>query len=140
MYQTMTEIGKQYGIDAKTVGRILYDLKLRDRHHPEQKGFPFEQVVTHGIAKAYTGRSGDIYYKYDIERIRDEFEALAAESAVPRETQKQAERAEAAGIAEKLQQMLTLLNEVLSSGEIGKLYRLKADIADIYALLPTEQN
>jgi hypothetical protein len=32
--------------------------------------------------------------------------------------------------------MLASLNSVLESGEIDRLYRLKADIADIFALLP----
>ena len=50
MYLTMTQIGKSYGVDAKTVGKILYDLKIRDANHPEQKGFPHEQAVTHGMS------------------------------------------------------------------------------------------
>ena len=52
MFQTMTQIGKDYNIDAKTVGTFLYKLKIRDANHAEQKGFPFEQAITHGIAKA----------------------------------------------------------------------------------------
>ena len=70
MYQTMTQIGKAYDVDAKVVGQVLYDLNIRDKNHPEQKGFPYEQAVVHGIAKAYTGRTGDIYYRYDIDRMK----------------------------------------------------------------------
>ena len=137
MYQTMTQIGKTYNIDAKIVGQILYDLDIRDKNHPEQKGFPHEQAVTHGIAKAYTGRTGDVYYRYDIERIKEEFEARLAvlrteEHPQHRET---AERPAAGDMEAKLQLMLATLNTVLQTGEIEKIHRLKGDIADIYALL-----
>ncbi|MEJ2501482.1 MAG: hypothetical protein P8Y65_10265 [Campylobacterales bacterium] len=140
MYQTMTQIGKTYGVDAKTVGQILYELNIRDKNHPEQKGFPYEQAVTHGIAKAYTGRTGDVYYRYDIERIKEEFEQRLAQL----NAQKPREDAPAktpqifdtgTAIETKLQQMLTALNTVLETGEVEGLHRLKGDIADIYALL-----
>lgn len=138
MFQTMTQIGKDYNIDAKTVGKFLYKLKIRDANHPEQKGFPFEQAITHGIAKAYEGRGGEIYYRYNIEAIKEEFEKLV--TALPEQTSsdKSVESDKDADITieSKLQQMLTALNGVLQSGEITQLYRLKADIADIYALLP----
>jgi hypothetical protein len=140
MYQTMTQIGKTYGVDAKTVGQILYDLKIRDANHPEQKGFPYEQAVTHGIAKAYTGRTGDVYYRYDIERIKEEFEERLALKRVemPEENpkpEKKEEHSTVNAIEAKLQQMLTTLNSVLQTGEIDGIHRLKGDIADIYALL-----
>ena len=141
MYQTMTQIGKTYGVDAKTVGKILYALKIRDAEHPEQKGFPYEQAVTHGIAKAYTGRTGDIYYRYAIERIKEEFEAelkrLQAEMPPEEKHPPVPEKAATAGqtIETKLRQMLSTLNTVLSTGEIEQIHRLKGDIADIYALL-----
>lgn len=139
MYQTMTQIGNSYGIDAKTVGKILYDLDIRDANHPEQKGFPHEQAVTHGIAKAYTGRTGDKYYRYDIERIKEEFEARleAMKSLAQTKTSQTAPQTKKAGntIETKLEQMLATLNRVLETGEIGGVHRLKGDIADIYALL-----
>jgi hypothetical protein len=141
MYQTMTQIGKTYGVDAKTVGQILYELNIRDKNHPEQKGFPYEQAVTHGIAKAYTGRTGDVYYRYDIERIKEEFETRLAQLKIerPKEEEKPTQAAgpsaNSGAIENKLQQMLMTLNTVLDTGEIGGIYRLKGDIADIYAIL-----
>jgi len=140
MYLTMTQIGKSYGVDAKTVGKILYDLKIRDANHPEQKGFPHEQAVTHGIAKAYTGRTGDVYYRYDIERIKEEFEEKLA-LMPPEDQRKEPIPVSSSGTAvpvtieAKLQQMLDTLNTVLHTGEISGIHRLKGDIADIYALL-----
>ncbi len=140
MYQTMTQIGKNYDVDAKTVGRVLYDLKIRDAEHPEQKGFPFEQAVTHGIAKAYTGRTGDVYYRYDIDRIKEEFEARLKAVAKEDGSQRVEARTESkdrptASVEEKLQEMLSTLNTVLQTGEIEGIYRLKGDIADLYALI-----
>ncbi len=138
MYQTMTQIGKHYGVDAKTVGKILYDLNIRDRNHPEQKGFPHEQAVTHGIAQACTGRTGEVYYRYDIGRIKEEFEAALAQSAA--KSTEQADDAAAPVISApkieaKLRHMLSMLNQVLETGEYGGIHQLKGDIADIYALL-----
>ncbi|WP_345985233.1 hypothetical protein WCX49_11550 [Sulfurimonas sp. HSL-1656] len=140
MYQTMTQIGRTYGVDAKSVGKILYLLKIRDPEHPEQKGFPYEQAVVHGIAKAYTGRTGEPYYRYDIERIKEEFEAelqrLKAESPEQQTVPEKAATPPPTGTVEaKLQEMLTLLNNVLQTGDINGIYRLKGHIADIYALL-----
>ncbi|MEN8146299.1 MAG: hypothetical protein ABFR02_01620 [Campylobacterota bacterium] len=138
MFQTMTQIGKDYNIDAKTVGKFLYKLKIRDANHPEQKGFPFEQAITHGIAKSYEGRGGEMYYRYNIEAIKEEFEKLVA--ALPEQTSSDKSMASKQSadntIESKLQQMLTTLNTALQTGETSQLYRLKADIADIYALLP----
>lgn len=138
MFQTMTQIGKDYNIDAKSVGKILYKLKIRDANHAEQKGFPFEQAITHGIAKAYEGRGGETYYRYNIQAVKEEFERLV--SALPEQTVSQHNEEpthKADGTIEsKLQQMLSLLNSVLQTGETDQLYRLKADIADIYSLLP----
>jgi hypothetical protein len=140
MYQTMTQIGKTYNVDAKTVGQVLYDLNIRDAGHPEHKGFPHEQAVIHGIAKAYTAPTGDLYYRYDIERIKEEFEArlkqLAAQTPpakAPRTAPKQPGKNPA--IEQKLEQMLGTLNTVLQTGEIAGIHRLKGDIADLYALL-----
>ncbi|WP_345972444.1 hypothetical protein [Sulfurimonas diazotrophicus] len=140
MYQTMTQIGKTYGVDAKAVGKILYTLKIRDPDHPEQRGFPFEQAVVHGIAKAYTGRTGEPYYRYDIERVKEEFEAEL--KRLPPEHQTLPSQKTMAGdvsgngtIEAKLQEMLTALNSVLQTGEIDGLHRLKGDIADIYGIL-----
>ncbi|WP_345987949.1 hypothetical protein WCX18_11415 [Sulfurimonas sp. HSL1-2] len=140
MYQTMTQIGKTYGVDAKIVGKILYALKIRDPDHPEQKGFPYEQAVVHGIAKAYTGRTGEPYYRYDIERVKEEFEAEL--HRLQSESQDDQPQKNMTGdlsvnvtIEAKLQQMLSTLNSVLATGEIGGVYRLKGDIADIYSIL-----
>lgn len=136
MFKTMTQIGKEYNIDAKTVGKLLYKLKIRDANHSEQKGFPDEQAITHGIAKAFEGRTGEKYYRYNIGPIKEEFEKLLAtlpEQPAPEATPKQLSSSNR--IEGKLQQMLSLLNSVLENGEVKKLYRLKADIADIYALL-----
>lgn len=132
MYQTMTQIGKTYNVDAKTVGKLLYKLGIRDPEHPVEKGFPFDQAITHGIAKAYEGRSGETYYRYDITSVKEEFEKLlhalpAVEASAP---------ARSGSIEAKLQQMLSAINSVLENGDVERLYRLKADIADIYALLP----
>lgn len=140
MYQTMTQIGNTYGVEAKIVGQILYDLNIRDKHHPEQKGFPHEQAVTHGIAKAYTGRTGDKYYRYDIERIKEEFEAALAQlkTETPEGEDQTAPAAKiqtATTVEAKLREMLATLNSVLETGEIGGIHRLKGDIADLYALL-----
>lgn len=139
MFQTMTQIGKDYNIDAKTVGKFLYKLKIRDANHAEQKGFPFEQAITHGIAKAYEGRSGEMYYRYNIDTVKDEFEKLVTalpEQTAPDQIIDPAHSVENTTIETKLQQMLNALNDTLKSGDITQLYRLKADIADIYALLP----
>lgn len=138
MFQTMTQIGKDYSIDAKTVGKLLYKLKIRDANHTEQKGFPFEQAITHGIAKAYEGRGGEMYYRYNIEAVKEEFEKLITalpEQAAPQEGKKSTPKADDT-IENKLQKMLTTLNNALQTGETSQLYRLKADIADIYSLLP----
>jgi len=134
----MTQIGKDYNIDAKTVGKFLYKLKIRDANHTEQKGFPFEQAITHGIAKAYEGREGLLYYRYNIESIKEEFEKLV--TALPEQTASEQSNEPVHKVDEtienKLQLMLTTLNSALQTGETSKLYRLKADIADIYSLLP----
>ncbi len=142
MFQTMTQIGNLYDTDAKTIGKILYDLKIRDYNHPEQKGFPYEQAITHGIAKAFSGRTGDAFYKYDISSIKEELEKRIADIPKPeRTTPHQANPALQSNneMKIKLQAMLTLLNRVLETGEIEMIYRLKADIADIYALLETAE-
>lgn len=137
MFQTMTQIGKTYAIDAKTVGQILYELDLRDRNHPEQPGFPHEQVIIHGIAKAFKGRTGDVYYKYDIERIKEEFEAkvqhkraISSDQAPAAQPITQHEQYPAT----ILHNMLTTLNHAIQNGDFGDLYKLKANIADLYAL------
>ncbi len=139
MFQTMTQIGKDYNIDAKTVGTLLYKLKVRDPNHPEQKGFPFEQAITHGVAKAYEGRSGEMYYRYDIQTMKEEFEKLLAplleQAAGTEKSIDHAYSVDGHTIETKLEQMLKALNETLKSGDTSQLYRLKADIADIYALL-----
>ncbi|WP_345974008.1 hypothetical protein [Sulfurimonas sp. HSL3-7] len=138
MFQTMTQIGKEYNIDAKTVGKLLYKLKIRDANHSKQKGFPYEQAITHGIAKAFEGRSGETYYRYNIGPIKEEFEKLLAtlpEQPISEASLDTAPNRLSISIEGKLQQMLSVLNSVLESGEVEKLYRLKADIADIYALL-----
>ncbi len=141
MFQTMTQIGKTYDIDAKTVGKLLYKLKIRDPNNTEQKGRPFEQAITHGIAKAFEGRSGELYYRYNIEAIKEEFVALLASlpEQTPIDTGVKPIKPTGNTIESKLQQMLSALNTVLESGETDQLYRLKADIADIYALLPTRR-
>lgn len=135
MLQTMTQIGKHYGVDAKTVGQILYDLNLRDRNHPEHPGFPHDQVVVHGIARAFKGRTGDVYYKYDIERIREEFENRVRQ-VQPETTPREPAETPEEPIGTILQRMLLTLNHAVESDDRQDLYRLKADIADLYALLP----
>ena len=140
MFQTMTQIGKDYNIEAKIVGKFLYKLKIRDGNHAVQKGFPFEQAITHGIAKVYEGRGGDSYYRYNIEAVKDEFEKLV--TTLPEHTQTTSTKTLETSppvestIEDKLHQMLTALNSALESGKKDQLYRLKADIADIYAMLP----
>ena len=140
MFQTMTQIAKTYDIDAKTVGKLLYKLKIRDPQHPIEKGFPFEQAITHGIAKAYEARSGETYYRYNIVPVKEEFEKLLpvlSEQPKPKDDTAEKKATKPMSIEFKLQQMLTDLNRALETGEISQLYRLKADIADIYALLPS---
>jgi|GEM_PF-3468817 hypothetical protein len=143
MFETMTQIGKRYNVDAKEVGKLLYKLKIRDAKHPTQKGFPFDQAITHGIAKLYEGRSGESYYRYNIEPIKEEFERLIQSLPVDNDVKLELASLETNApikvqvtIQSKLKTMLSALNKVLESGEIDQLYRLKADIADIYALLP----
>ena len=141
MFQTMTQIAKNYELEAKDVGNILYDLKIRDANHPVQKGFPFEQSITHGIAQATTARSGETYYRYDITSLQEEFVKRVTalkekqEKLLPKNTTHTLPQTSPATIEHKLQEMLQTLNLVLASGEMEKLYHLKADIADIYALL-----
>ena len=144
MFQTMTQIGQTYNIEAKSVGAFLYKLNIRDSKHSEQKGFPFEQAITHGIAKAYESRAGETYYRYNIEPIKEEFEKLLSalpEPIVAQQAQQQEATIKMTGptIETKLKEMLITLNTVLATGEIEKLYRLKADVADIYALLPSSR-
>ena len=78
-----------------------------------------------------------MYYRYNIEAIKEEFEKLV--TALPEQTasEKSMESKQSAddAIEKKLQQMLTALNSALQTGETSQLYRLKADIADIYSLL-----
>ena len=143
MFKTMTQIGKEYDIDAKEVGKALYRLKIRDADHPVQKGFPFEQAITHGIAKLYEGRSGEAYYRYNIDPVKEEFERLIADVRNQKETTDKVASSTlpqmsvpVPSIETKLKEMLTTLDQAIVSGETQWLYRLKADIADIYALLP----
>ncbi len=137
MFQTMTQIGHLYSTDAKSIGKILYDLKIRDYDHPEQKGFPHEQAITHGIAKAFSGRTGETFYKYDISSIKEEVEKRIADLPAKEQTfdLKTSAAADNTNIKHKLKEMLSLLNHVLETGDINTLYRLKADIADMYVLL-----
>ena len=138
MFQTMTKIAKTYGIDAKSVGTLLYKLKIRDPQHPEQKGFPFEQAITHGIAKEAEGRDGVKYYQYNIETIKNEFEALL-EMQEPKTMKLQPNIQAPSSLEAKLQQMLQTLNHTLETQNLNDIYRLKADIADIYALLAMQK-
>jgi len=146
MFETMTQIGKRYNIDAKEVGRLLYKLNIRDAKHPTQKGFPFEQAITHGIAKRYDGRGGEQYYRYNIESIQEEFERLVNTLPVSTQTDTTSTKTlkkvpvnrTPVDIETKLKIMLSTLNQAIESGEIVMLYQLKADIADIYALLPSK--
>ena len=141
MFQTMTKIAKTYGIDAKSVGTILYKLKIRDPQHPEQKGFPFEQAITHGIAKEAEGRDGVKYYQYNIETIKNEFEALLETTENKKENQTRVRTSvhTPSSMESKLQQMLQTLNHTLETQNLNDIYRLKADIADIYALLSMQK-
>ncbi len=80
MYMTLTQIGKRYDISAIKAGKILYDLGIRDPDHPVEKGFPYEQYETHGIAKAVVDNHGTVrYYRYNLEPIREEFESLLSD-------------------------------------------------------------
>jgi len=143
MFETMTQIAKRYNIEPKEVGKLLYKLKIRDAKHPTQKGFPFDQAITHGIAKSYEAPDGGQYYRYNIEPIKEEFERLISTLQVQEsvETSEEVTKRDTpsttpTNIEGKLKSMLSSLNSVLESGEIDQLYHLKSDIADIYALLP----
>ena len=143
MFETMTQIAKRYNIEAKEVGKLLYTLKIRDVKHPIQKGFPFEQAITHGIAKAYEAPDGGQYYRYNINPIKEEFErmanalTLADKIETPSQDLKSTTQHNAPNdIESTLKMMLVSLNKVLDGGEIEQLYHLKSHIADIYALLP----
>ena len=141
MFQTMTKIAKTYGIDAKSVGTLLYKLKIRDPQHPEQKGFPFEQAITHGIAKEAEGRDGVKYYQYNIHTIKSEFEALlnaTQEKDVNKVVVKSTIQVPSS-MTSILQQMLQTLNHTIETQNLNEIYRLKADIADLFALLSAEQ-
>ncbi len=135
MFQTMTQIGNIYNTDAKSIGKILYDLKIRDYDHPDQKGFPYEQAITHGIAKAFSGRTGDTFYKYNISSIKEEVEKRIANLPNKEQPSEPSISTGNTDIKRKLKEMLTLLNRVLETGDITMIYRLKADIADMYMLL-----
>jgi len=137
MFQTMTQIGNLYNTDAKSIGKILYDLKIRNYDHPEQKGFPYDQAITHGIAKAFSGRTGDTFYKYDISSIKEELEKRIDDLPNKEQTTLQTKlvATDDGNKKKKLKEMLTLLNRVLETGDINMIYRLKADIADMYALV-----
>jgi len=143
MFQTMTKIGNNYHTDARTVGKILYTLKIRDYHHPEQKGFPYEQAITHGVAKAFQGRTGETYYKYDITSIKEEFEAeLARQSKstitkMPEKKDRMIPNTDA--LKNKIHAILKTLNRVIETEEMGALYRLKSDIAEMYVLLDVNE-
>lgn len=77
MFQSIKEIAEAYGVSAKQVGQVLYLLGIRDEHHPVTKGFPFDQYITHGIARAVNNKEGEIrYYLYNIETVREEFERI----------------------------------------------------------------
>lgn len=76
MFMTLTQIAEHYGISTSKAGNTLYALGIRDPNHPVKKGYPFAQYVQHGIAEAVSKRNGGIrYFRYDIEPVREEFEA-----------------------------------------------------------------
>jgi len=139
MFETMTQIGNRYGVTARMVGEVLYTLKIRDAEHSEQKGFPYEQAVVHGVAKAYTGKNGETYYRYDITSIQTEFETALSEKGVRGaepsggEAKPSGSNADDHAVQNTLSEMLNTLNAVLAGGDCSMLFRLKANIADLYA-------
>ena len=77
MFKTLNEIAAEYRVSAVKIGRILYALGIRNADHPIRKGFPFDQFVTHGIARPVTDKHGSIrYFTYNIAPVREEFEVV----------------------------------------------------------------
>ena len=134
MFQTISEIGTAYHISAIKAGRVLYELGIRDRDHPVQKGFPFEQYITHGIALPVKNSKGEIrYFKYNIDTIRDEFEALAAGDTI-KEMQHSTARD---SILNQLSHTLVRVDILLETLPIPQLRSIRTDIAEICTLLET---
>jgi superfamily II DNA helicase RecQ len=132
MLQTLGQIAETHGIDTATVEKVLCALGIRDDKRLE----PFEQSIIHGIAAPVVDDSGKtVDYRYNIEPIKEEFESELAECHRASKHTK-SPFIGTFNIESTLSQMIDALNEVLETHDFQALYRLKSDIADIYAHLP----
>jgi superfamily II DNA helicase RecQ len=133
MFQTLAQIAKTYDASTACVEEILHALGIIE----SKRAAPAEQYITHGIVRPVTENSGKVVdYLYNIEPIKEEFEAKLSESmhqSIPVRNP----GAAAFSIESTLSKMLGTLNEALLTQDLQSLYRIKADIADIYAHLPS---
>jgi superfamily II DNA helicase RecQ len=132
MFQTLSQIAETYDIDAASVEKVLCALGIRDG----KRLAPFEQSIIHGIAEPVVDDGGNIVgYRYNIEPIKEEFESELAACPLASE-HADLTRSSTFDIEHTLSKMIDTLNAVLETHDIPALYRLKSDIADIYAHLP----
>ncbi len=135
MFQSLSEIAQTYDISAKAVGEALYILGIRDSEHPIQKGFPYEQSITHGIAKPIEDKKGEVhYFHYDIGPIKEEFEKVVASRKKAR-TQQQERRESGQILQEGLIQIEDLLPFLSDSKEQARLIQIKAEVAALQSHL-----
>jgi superfamily II DNA helicase RecQ len=133
MFKTIIQIAKTYDVSTANVEDALYALGIRDGKDPA----PSEQYITHGIVQPVTDSNGQVIcYRYNIEPIRVEFETKLSESSMKSVPTRKPYSA-AFSIESTLAKMLGTLNKALQTQDLKALYRLKADIADIYAHLPS---
>lgn len=118
MFKNMSEIAADFSVSAKAVGQVLYTLGVRDPEHPVQKGFPYEQYITHGIAKPMHNSRGELrYFLYNIAPMKEEFEKVLKASQESRQTDtaKVGNRI----ILEKLSQIITKLHSCADTGQLS---------------------
>ncbi len=135
MFQSLSEIAQRYDISAKAVGEALYVLGIRDSEHPIQKGLPFEQSITHGIAKPIENKRGEVCcFHYDIEPLKEEFEKVLISRQKAR-TQQQERRDSGKILQEGLTRIDDLLSFLSDSKEQARLNQIKAEIAALQSHL-----
>ena len=74
MYLSIPQLARRYGVSARSVGRALYRLGIRN---PDRGGIPYEQFIVHGIARPVRVRARIIGFRYDLRILREEFEAVS---------------------------------------------------------------
>lgn len=128
MFKSLSEIAQTYDISAKAVGEALYILGIRDSEHPIQKGFPFDQSITHGIAKPIENRQGEVHcFHYDIEPLKEEFENVLS-SRQKNRTQQQKRHDSGKILQEGLTRIDDLLSFLSDSKEQARLIQIKAEL------------